>query len=316
MEDHFPIADACRKYARSKYITRLFDQLQDEFRIASAQPSPQEVSPEARAEAIKIVEEILTKNRCQVATLDDARRAQAALLHLCPMWMLKNKARVIHKEYAALVESEVPINNSHANESTQAESDIEVRSRMIHLFGQTNQHLLARAERWRRRCILSTCNIGVFLFAALCLLMLVHNRESQMGRITAIYVFLTGMIGGVISVQQRVISADASEDRWVRAFSTWLPTFNVVISPIFGGIGAIFFLGVIETNIFATNVLPLLNCPKNSNPLLCFVVAEPATSIDAAKLFILSVFAGFSERLVPDLLDLLGNNVIKARLKT
>jgi hypothetical protein len=307
-EKHLPSLGLTTKYRRhvltGRYIARLFDQLMDEYNLTKAAAAHASVEPSVRESAIEILDGIVEKSLEQGASLDDVLRFKACLLSITPDADLEPKASVLFHDYCALTGCSI---SSDFTSPCGADKSL-LRSRLIQLTNDMNHHYLARAERWRQRVMLSSLNLTVFLVAAASLGVLASGYFF-LSTVTALHCFLAGVIGGVISAQQRIIRADVSEEGWARAFSWSLPAANVVLSPIFGGIGAIVLFAFLKAEftkgIFAENFLPRFSavCPARGGPLLCFVCARPDQARDAALLFLLSITAGFSERLVPNLLD-------------
>lgn len=129
-------------------------------------------------------------------------------------------------------------------------------------------------------------------------------RLSESGRsYLVLYVFLGGLIGGFVSIQQRLPSIDLIELKELAG--SWL---SILLAPINGGIFAIvlmliFLAGILDGAMFPTFVHPVI---EHENVFKSFVVwlstTFPENGPDIAKLFFWSFVAGFCERFVPQII--------------
>ncbi|MBD3647188.1 MAG: hypothetical protein HUJ31_06975 [Pseudomonadales bacterium] len=117
------------------------------------------------------------------------------------------------------------------------------------------------------------------------------------------YVFLGGLIGGFVSIQQRLPNIGLSELRELSG--SWL---SILLIPINGGIFAlvlmlIFLSGILEGAMFPTYHHESID---QSDLVASFVNwlsnTFPASGPDVAKLLFWSFVAGFSERFVPQII--------------
>jgi len=121
--------------------------------------------------------------------------------------------------------------------------------------------------------------------------------------ILAAYVFLAGLIGGFVSIQQRLPKIGLSE---LRELSTsWS---SILLIPINGGIFAIvlmlmFLSGILEGAMFPKYIHPTINQRFVVDTFAQWMTtAFPASGPDIAKLLFWSFVAGFSERFVPQII--------------
>lgn len=116
-------------------------------------------------------------------------------------------------------------------------------------------------------------------------------------------VFGCGLLGGFISIQQRLDKL-SSEDLRLLAQS-W---FQVALIPVYGGVFACvlyfaFMGGIVSGGAFPTFHMPTFSDPPKPEEIDQFArQAYPASPQDLAKLFFWSVVAGFSERFVPQII--------------
>lgn len=116
--------------------------------------------------------------------------------------------------------------------------------------------------------------------------------------------FIFGIIGGFVSIQQRV--KNVSDEELKLLCGSW---FQILLVPIFGGIFAlvlytIFIGGIITGAMFPEFQLPLT--PENGVDAAFFrqLLTEtyPKSGEDLGKFIFWSFAAGFSERLVPQII--------------
>jgi hypothetical protein len=117
------------------------------------------------------------------------------------------------------------------------------------------------------------------------------------------FCFGLGVIGGFVSIQQRLKKLSNQELQHLE--SSWV---HIMIPPFFGGIFAmvlylILLSGLMEGDLFPSFAMPDFgSAPTSEEIRKFFVQTYPATGPDFAKLAVWSFLAGFSERLVPDIL--------------
>lgn len=123
-------------------------------------------------------------------------------------------------------------------------------------------------------------------------------------------VFICGIIGGFVSIQQRV--KHISDEELILLCDSWL---QILLIPIFGAIFSLvlycIFLGellggsLFPTFYFAT---PPATGPDTNFMLNVLMETYPSTGPDLAKLIFWSFTAGFAERLVPQIISKITSN--------
>ena len=118
-------------------------------------------------------------------------------------------------------------------------------------------------------------------------------------------VFVCGIIGGFVSIQQRLPKIDDEELALIS--ESW---FQILLVPIFGAVFALvlyclFLSGLLKGDIFPDFAFPK---PLNGVPDTNFIVAVlretyPSSGPSLAKLIFWSFAAGFAERLVPQIIS-------------
>jgi FtsH-binding integral membrane protein len=117
------------------------------------------------------------------------------------------------------------------------------------------------------------------------------------------FCFGVGVIGGFVSIQQRL--KKLSDEDLAHLDSSWV---HIIIPPFFGGVFALLFYlfalsGILEGAMFPTFAIPEFSNPPTSEDIQKLLLETyPASGQDFARLAIWSFLAGFSERLVPDIL--------------
>ena len=121
--------------------------------------------------------------------------------------------------------------------------------------------------------------------------------------------FLCGIIGGFVSIQQRIKTV--TDEELTLLTQSWFP---ILLIPVFGGVFALvlyclFLSGIISGNLFPAFYFPE---PPNSGPDTPFMIdvftkTYPLTGQDLAKFLFWSFIAGFSERFVPQIITNVAN---------
>ena len=129
-----------------------------------------------------------------------------------------------------------------------------------------------------------------------------------------VLVFTTGLLGGFVSIQQRLHKIQDDELQLLSA--SWLATALV---PINGGIFALvlmlmFMAGLLEGSLFPK--FPDLTVSNINSFKDWLSFSYPQTGSGMAKLFFWSFVAGFSERFVPRIIGNVTNESITITNKT
>jgi hypothetical protein len=115
--------------------------------------------------------------------------------------------------------------------------------------------------------------------------------------------FVCGIVGGFVSIQQRL--QKISDDELSLLQQSWL---MVLVIPIFGGVFALvlyvlFLSGLINSKIFPAFYIPQFDDPPTADNIQAFLtLTNPKSGEDLAKLIFWTFCAGFSERLVPQII--------------
>ncbi len=115
--------------------------------------------------------------------------------------------------------------------------------------------------------------------------------------------FGTGLIGGFVSIQQRI--KNVGEEELELLSRSW---FQILLIPVYGGIFALvlylaFLGGIVDSPLFPHFSIPTFSVPPSMNDMKnLFVGTYPQTGVDFAKLVFWCFVAGFSERFVPQII--------------
>ena len=115
--------------------------------------------------------------------------------------------------------------------------------------------------------------------------------------------FGCGLVGGFVSIQQRLKRIpDAELDLLSRSW------FQILLIPVYGGVFALVlylaFLGdIVRGALFPQFYIPQFSVPPSTQDMKnLFTATFPASGVDLAKLIFWAFVAGFSERLVPQII--------------
>jgi hypothetical protein len=116
--------------------------------------------------------------------------------------------------------------------------------------------------------------------------------------------FGCGLVGGFVSIEQRL--KDVNDEELDLLSRSW---YQILLIPVYGGIFALvlyvaFLGGIIEGALFPRLTIPGFGTPPSTQDLTnLFISTYPTTGVDVAKLIFWSFVAGFSERLVPQIIS-------------
>ncbi len=142
--------------------------------------------------------------------------------------------------------------------------------------------------------------IGLILISVLFGVTLSYQRQFMISWIC----FCCGLLGGFVSIQQRVKKLGDEELELLS--KSW---FQVLLIPVYGGIFSLvlyvgFLSEIINGPLFPHIIMPpFSNPPTRQNIIILLQDTYPKSGQDLAKLLFWSFVAGFSERFVPQLID-------------
>ena len=162
---------------------------------------------------------------------------------------------------------------------------------------------MSRIEQYHivtRRLIIMTL-VSVLLFASIFGLSYVLQQRFLLTSAC----FLCGIVGGFVSIQQRLPKVSNAELGLLT--KSW---FQILLVPIFGGVFAlvlycVFLSGIVSGHLFPQFVVPQAGATGPDDQFMWDIFSKtyPETTQDFAKLLFWSFVAGFSERFVPQIIN-------------
>lgn len=144
---------------------------------------------------------------------------------------------------------------------------------------------------------------GALIFILFVFSYAVHYSRTERTFLST-YIFMSGFIGGFVSIQQRLPKIKVNELRQLS--QSWL---SILLIPVNGGIFAIvltlmFLTGIFEGSLFPNFLQAECNeeCSAVNFTIWLFEIS-PKEGADFAKLLFWSFVAGFSERFVPQIIQ-------------
>jgi len=163
---------------------------------------------------------------------------------------------------------------------------------------------MTKEERTRRMLVVSRrlLNFAALSLAATSVVFAVTLFVQERLMISWL-VFECGIIGGFVSIQQRLRKIE--DDELQLLSESWA---TILLVPIYGGIFALvlytLFLGeLVQGHLFPRFAVPEFHDPPTTNDLFLFLTQTyPQQGSEVAKLIFWSFVAGFSERFVPQII--------------
>ncbi len=339
---------AKRKLVSQKYAASVMTALQDEYELidkkklidkndkdnASSADKKYAIDQQYALEQCKKIIAKHTSDPLMPLDLEDIRRFQWAIVLLYDDATLPHKVNSLVKDYKILAELNEAAAVALDNELEQLKGDPKsLRLKLSEIVKTTNELALSKSEIWRQTINLTLMSCVILSVAAIAFFVSTETFWK---------VVSVGILGGVVSTQQRIVVRYSADVKWVRSFVSALPFVNAALSPVLGGIGAVILYCILQSQILATlgydskivphfeyssclfvtqgtAATPAATPPKECLPKMSFSKVflnnQPSTPQDTALLFLFCFLAGFSERLVPDLLDKISGNLNNAVTK-
>lgn len=158
----------------------------------------------------------------------------------------------------------------------------------------------------RRRILVITRRLIVLAALSLLVVMLIFGTIFYLqDRLMLTWVaFECGIIGGFVSIQQRLKNID--NDELYLISESW---FSILLIPVYGGIFALvlymlFLSQLLSGQLFPAFWVPVFDdVPTTANVKALLFDTKPLTAADLPKFVFWSFAAGFSERLVPQIIQ-------------
>ena len=175
-----------------------------------------------------------------------------------------------------------------------------------HIENENKANNIEKETQRQKALLIITKQLFGFTVAALLLLGIAFyglNWLLEKRTCIVLIVFAAGLIGGFLSIQQRLPKARLEE---LQELAQSWP--SILLIPVTGGIFAVLLHILFISNLLAGKFFPIYMIPNFvvDNPFSNFqnflVLTFPASGEDTAKLFFWAFVAGFSERLVPQII--------------
>lgn len=160
----------------------------------------------------------------------------------------------------------------------------------------------------------------VLIFAIAVPLLQAYLGEGESPYPILLLVLMTGALGAFVSALQRSHSfegiAPVLLGEYKKAQTNWFLYIYAIIPPLIGAIAAVVMYIFFQSEILSSPAFPEFICktapsdaPENCDKLSDFFEFGPRGMTDYAKVLLWAFIAGFSERLVPDIIGKLARQV-------
>jgi len=257
--------------------------------------------------ACAAIEAILAKPH---PTWTDLHALELALLRIRPLeavrrqvWSVRSKFRDLAgpAEYAAYLASNPPDPETAPEPILRA--DVERLLAEFHWLGHFAPLREGIRDGYAKRLGIITL---VVLTAAGVLIALEYRKPEPLLPSLLLVLFL-GVLGGFVSVQQRLQSVPTGGDPIANIVALEQGWFGIYLAPLSGAIFAmvlyLMFIGGLLEGVLFPKILTARPADQGLSFKGFAMETGPASGVDFAKLLIWSFIAGFAERLVPDTLD-------------
>jgi hypothetical protein len=276
--------------------------------IANYQMLPAQVRMgPANREAIEIMERVMAEAAQQKLDWSALGSFERALLTVVPDKELKAYGRRLRAEYRRVIGSPNVHLKSHQGPDCSeavAQDQASLRSDLLVLQDDLHEVLAERRTHVRARNITAFWTIGLSVIAIFVTLQL--DKILGIDDSIVFDVFGVGMFGGAFSTLQRIQKFKTGGSYEAAALNQLGNRLTIVLAPAIGGVGAIILYVMLAAGVLGGSLFPELSSRTFGNfsdALEDLFKLHIANSADAAKLYFFCFLAGFSERLVPDVLN-------------
>jgi hypothetical protein len=264
---------------------------------------------EANSHAVELIESVREKACKQVPSNDEIAAVEAALLSMLTGEDLKRYAFWLREDFRNLA-GRRNMNAYSISNPPQAEGADEKRLKadLIALHAKLHEIRANRRTQIRARNRIACLTIllsALGIFITLQLDVLLHKPDT-----IVFDVFGVGMLGGVFSTLIRIHRLKPDGQNATAALTERGNQLTVLLSPVIGGLGAVILFAILSAGLLKGSLLPdLPTIPlgPSADALESVFNVHLASSTEAAKLYVLCFLAGFSERLVPDVISRLAS---------
>jgi len=265
---------------------------------------------DANREATELIEAIRAQTEQRHPSWSDIAAVESALLTMLSGEDLRRFGWTLRAEFQratnAVAADQVLLKAYHDSKPPELDNPDETRLRADLLALQEQLHELYATRRVQIRARNLIAAWTVVLFAVAIVITLQLDKILKVEDTIVFDVFGVGMLGGLFSTLLRVQKFKVGGIREATALSEAGNQISVILAPAIGGAGAVVLFvllaaGFLKGAFFPE--LPVMTFGKGADGLEDLFQMQLASSTEAAKLYLLCFLAGFSERLVPDVMS-------------
>jgi hypothetical protein len=264
---------------------------------------------EANQKAKELIESVRRRAENHVPSWSEIDAVEIALLSMLSGEDLRRWGWTLRAQFeraTSIVPADSGLQRAYqaSNPPALANSDESaLKADLLALQGQLQELRASRRTQLRARNVIAFWT--VVLFATAILLTLQLDKLLHMKQTIIFDVFGVGMLGGVFSTLLRVQKFKLCGINEARALSQAGNQITVILAPAIGGVGAVVVFVMLAAGFLQGSFFPSLkpiDFTAGVDALEKLFQLQLASSSEAAKLYLLCFLAGFSERLVPDVM--------------
>jgi hypothetical protein len=283
-----------------------FDRLISHYRMLPVQAK----ASDANRVATELIEAIRLQTEHRLPSWSDIDAVERGLLTMMSGEDLRRFGWTLRAEFQratnAVPADQCLLKAYHDSKPPEAEGPDEKRlmADLLTLQGQLHELYATRRVQFRARNLIAAWTVALFVVAIVVTLQL--DKILKIPDTIVFDVFGVGMMGGLFSTLLRVQKFKLGGIREATALGEAGNQITVILAPAIGGAGAVVLFvllaaGLLKGTFFPE--LPVLTFGKGADGLEDLFQLQLASSTEAAKLYLLCFLAGFSERLVPDVMS-------------
>jgi hypothetical protein len=282
--------------------------------VAQYKTLPLEVRAEpANRDAIAMIEFVRDQARKRLPSWSDLNGVERALLSILPADDLKRSGWTLREEFrktTTMVTGDQLLLKAYEDSKpprldVSNEADVKsLRADLLALQAELHEICATRRVQIRARNFIALLTVALSVLAIFVTLQL--DKLLKINDTIVFDVFGVGMLGGVFSTLLRIQKFKLGGNYEASALTHPGNQLSVILSPAIGGVGAVVLFVVMAAGVLKTPIFPDLtmkNFDFGSDALESLFKLQITVPAEAAKLYLLCFLAGFSERLVPDVLS-------------